>query len=226
VGVDPQESLGSSGGLCAAQDMKRGLFFSLDGLDGAGKSTQCRLLAQWLRSQNRTVVECVDPGGTELGKHLRSLLLEYRGQMALPCEALLFMASRAQLVNDVIRPALEAGSCVVSDRYLLANIFYQGHAGGLEVDLLWKAGQLSTGGLQPDLTMILDLPLEVAVKRRKASADRLESRGDDYFAKVREGFLREAEQHPGRMAVVDASQSPDVVQALLRELAAGFLAVT
>ena len=204
--------------------MKRGLFFSLDGLDGAGKSTQCRLFAAWLRSRGLDVVECVDPGGTELGKHLRALLLEYRGQMALPCEALLFMASRAQLVNEVIRPALDAGSCVVSDRYLLANVVYQGHAGGLDVELLWKAGALSTGGLQPDLTMILDLPLEAAATRRKPTLDRMESRSDDFHAKVRAGFLAEAQKHADRMAVVDALQPPEVVQALLRELAEAALA--
>ncbi len=198
--------------------MKHGLFISLDGLDGAGKSTQCRLLADWLRARKHSVVECVDPGGTDLGKHLRTLLLDYRGQMALPCEALLFMASRAQLVNEVIRPSLEAGRCVITDRYLLANVVYQGHAGGLDVDLLWKAGELSTGGLQPDLTLVLDLPLEAAATRRKATLDRMESRGDDYHAKVRAGFLAEAARQPERTVVVDASQPPDVVQAVLREI--------
>src|SRR5690349_20702929 len=112
----------------------------LDGLDGAGKSTQCRLLAQWLRSHGWPVTECSDPGGTALGAELRGLLLGFRGAMSLPCEALLFMASRAQLVAEVIQPALAAGHAVLSDRFLLANVVYQGHAGGLEPARLWEIG--------------------------------------------------------------------------------------
>src|ERR1700726_2574713 len=114
------------------------LFLSLDGLDGTGKSTQCRLLCDWLRQQGREVTACVDPGGTALGERLREILLHHRGTMEPAAEALMFMASRAQLVAEVIRPALAQGQIVVSDRYLLANVVYQGHAGGLDVDLLWQ----------------------------------------------------------------------------------------
>src|ERR1043166_374242 len=112
-------------------------FISLDGLDGAGKSTQCRLLAAWLRQQGCAVTECHDPGGTPLGTEIRALLLHHRRSMSSLCEALLFMASRAQLVEEVIRPALAAGQIVISDRYLLANVVYQGHAGGLDPQMLW-----------------------------------------------------------------------------------------
>ena len=155
--------------------MSRGLFFSLDGLDGTGKSTQCRLLADWLRSQGRRVVTCIDPGGTAAGEVLRSLLLEQRGELTLPCEAFLFMASRAQLVAEVIGPALADGQVVVSDRFLLANVVYQGHAGGLDPAELWKMGELATGGVEPDLTVVLDLPVDVARQRRGRPADRLEA---------------------------------------------------
>src|SRR5271154_6577087 len=116
---------------------KRPLFLSLDGLDGTGKSTQCRLLIEWLGGEGREVVSCIDPGGTALGQELRQILLSKRRPLARECEALLFMASRAELVAEVIRPALELGKIVVSDRFLLANVVYQGHAGGLDVDLLW-----------------------------------------------------------------------------------------
>jgi dTMP kinase len=118
--------------------MTRGLFLSLDGLDGTGKSTQCRLLADWLRERGRTVVTSVDPGGTPVGDRLRQLIFHPEQALNVTCEALLFMASRAQLVNDVIRPALTAGSDVVTDRFLLANVVYQGHAGGLDPDELWQ----------------------------------------------------------------------------------------
>jgi dTMP kinase len=199
-------------------------FISLDGLDGAGKSTQCRLLAEWLRGLGWRAVECADPGGTALGDQLRTLLLTYRGAMALPCEALLFMASRAQLVTELIRPALVAGSAVVCDRFLLANVVYQGHAGGLDPERLWEVGRFATGGLEPDVTLVLDLPLEESLARRKQSADRLESRGLDYHARVRDGFLAEARRRPDRIRVVDASGPVPVVQELLRREVRDFVA--
>jgi dTMP kinase len=193
-----------------------GLFISLDGVDGAGKSTQCRLLADWLSEKGREVAICHDPGGTALGQNLREILLHYRGAMSLTAEALLFMASRAQLVGEVIRPALAAGQIVICDRFLLANVVYQGHAGGLDPGQLWSVGLFATSGLEPDLTFVLDLPLEIAFARRKQSADRLESRGIDYFARVRAGFLTEAERRPERFCVVDAALSVDSVQEKLR----------
>jgi dTMP kinase len=200
--------------------MKRPLFLSLDGLDGAGKSTQCRRLVEWIRAQGKEVVTCVDPGGTPLGQELRQIVLSHKRELALSCEALLFMASRAQLVEEVIRPALAAGKVVVSDRFLLANVVYQGHAGGLDVDLLWQVGKLSTGGLQPDATFILDMPLELALARRGRPADRLESRSLDYHERVRQGFLTEAKRRPERIHVIDARPGVDQVQeALRREVA-------
>jgi dTMP kinase len=197
--------------------MTRGsLFLSLDGLDGTGKSTQCRLLADWLRRQGREVVACVDPGGTPLGQELRQIVLAPGRHLAPACEALLFMASRAQLVAEVIRPALAAGSVVVCDRFLLANVVYQGHAGLLDVDLLWQVGRLSTSGLEPDRTFVLDLPLEEALARRGRAADRMESRPLDYHQRVREGFLAEARRRPERISVIDARPGINEVQAALR----------
>jgi dTMP kinase len=196
--------------------MKRPPFISLDGLDGAGKSTQCRLLAQWLREKGRAVLECADPGGTQVGDVLRDILLDKRQHLSLPCEALLFMASRAQLVAEIIRPALEAGTAVISDRFLLANVVYQGHAGGLDPRRLWDVGLLATGGLEPDLTFVLDVPVEQATLRRKPHSDRLESRDQDYHRRVREGFLAEAEQRPDKIIVVDATLPTETVQLEIR----------
>src|SRR5437763_11195080 len=155
-------------------------FVSLDGIDGTGKSTQCRLLAEWLRGRGLTVIECADPGGTPLGDLLRDLLLDHRREMTLPCEAFLFMASLAELVARVLRPTLDAGGAAVADRFLLANVAYQGYGGGLDVDELWRMGRLATGGLEPDLTIVLDLPLDVAFARRGRAADRMESRAREY----------------------------------------------
>jgi dTMP kinase len=202
----------------------RAPFISLDGLDGTGKSTQCRLLADWLRRQGHAVTECTDPGGTAIGDVIRDLLLDRRREMTLPCEAFLFMASRAQLTAEVIRPALDAGHIVLSDRYLLANVVYQGHAGGLDPNLLWEIGKLATGGLEPDLTMVLDLPIETAIGRLGRPADRMESRESSYHARVRSGFLAEAQRRPDLIRVIDAGQPVAVVQQRIQEEVAGVLA--
>jgi dTMP kinase len=205
--------------------MTRGLFFSLDGIDGTGKSTQCRLLADFLRGRGFDVVQCVDPGGTAIGATLREMVLHHRGEMAPACEAFLFMASRAQLVTEIIRPALESGRTVVCDRYLLANVVYQGHAGGLDVEQLWDIGRLATGGLEPDLTIVLDLPLEVALSRRNRAPDRMESRTRDYHQRVREGFKIEAQRRSDRIHVIDAGPAVEVVHEHIRKEVERVLAV-
>jgi dTMP kinase len=204
--------------------MVRPLFLSLDGLDGTGKTTHCRLLADWLRARGHAVTACADPGGTPMGETIRALLLDRRREMTVACEALLFMACRAELTAEVIRPALDAGRAVVCDRFLLANVAYQGYAGGLEPDLLWAIGRLATGGLEPDLTLILDLPVEAAKSRRQGSGDRFESRDAAYQARVREGFLAEARRRPDRLRVVDAAQPIPVVQQRICEEVARVLA--
>jgi dTMP kinase len=183
----------------------------MDGLDGSGKSTQCRLLADWLRSRGHGVTECADPGGTPLGDVIRDLLLDGRREMTLASEAFLFMASRAQLTAEIIRPALERGEIVISDRYLLANVVYQGHAGGLDPELLWQMGRLATGGLEPDLTFVLDVAVEIARARRSRPSDRIESRGTAFASRVGEAFLLEAKQHAETIHVIDANRSAEQV---------------
>jgi dTMP kinase len=204
----------------------RGTFLALDGPDGCGKTTQAARLADWLRARGREVVTCRDPAGTALGERLRAILLDRdrdrdRGavQPSPRAEMLLFMAGRAQLVDEVIRPALGAGKTVVSDRFLLANLVYQGYAGGLPVEEIGRVGRASTGGLLPDLTLLLDVPTEVARARVGGSRDRIEDRPEDYHRQVRIGFLRAAEkvragdcpEYPAPIVVVDASAEPDAV---------------
>ena len=188
------------------------MFLSLDGLDGSGKSTQLLRLAERLRAAGRTVTTCVDPGGTDLGAKVRDILLFGRQtQMSLRAEALLFMASRAELVERVIAPALARGDIVLSDRYLLANVVYQGHAGGLDPAELWQLGVFSTNGIEPGLTLILDLPVAVARSRQSPTRDRMESRDDWYFQRVRDGFLLEAKRKPELHRVIDATADADAV---------------
>jgi dTMP kinase len=184
--------------------MTKGMFVSMDGLDGCGKSTQVKILANRLGDLGIKTTTCVDPGGTEVGKMLREILLHNKTHIATRCEALLFMASRAQLVEQVIVPALAKGEVVISDRYLFANIVYQGYAGGLDIDQLWQTGLLSTGGLIPDITFLLDLPVSVSRLRVGKPSDRMEQRSDEYFEKVRRGFLKEAESGRQNVIVVDA----------------------
>lgn len=198
------------------------MFVSLDGLDGSGKSTQLVRLAERLRAAGRAVTTCVDPGGTELGAKVREILLFGRQTaMSLRAEALLFMASRAELVERVIAPALARGETVLSDRYLLANVVYQGHAGGLDPAELWQLGAFSTAGLEPDLTLILDVPVSVARSRQAPTRDRMESRDDAYFQRVRDGFLLEAKRRPDRYRVIDATADAETVQEQVWKAVAG-----
>jgi len=200
------------------------MFFSIDGGDGVGKTTQVGLLVQWLRGRGYDVAACRDPGSSRLGEAVRDLVLN-RHDLAIDrlAEMLLYMAARAQLTGELIRPALDAGRVVVSDRYLLANVVYQGYAGGLDVDTLWEVGRIATGGLLPDLTIVLDLPAEVAAGRIERELDRMEQQGDAFHARVRQGFLVEAARQPDRIAVVDASQPVDRVQAAIRQAAESVL---
>lgn len=196
------------------------MFFSLDGVDGTGKSTQVRLFAQWLETKGHDVVACRDPGSTELGESLRRIVLEHH-TMPVHCrsEMLIYMAARAQLVEQVIRPAIQAGRTVVSDRFLLANVVYQGHAGGLSAEQIWEVGRVATGAVMPDLTFVLDMDVSQASSRRNDLPDRMESRGSDYLQRVRDGYLTEAARHPESMIVIDASADMDTVRHAI-ELAA------
>jgi dTMP kinase len=194
-----------------------GHFLSLDGPDGGGKTTQLAQLADWLRGRGREVITCRDPGGTPIGDRIRALLLDRQSAMTMMCEALLYVASRAELVAQVIRPALERGALVLADRFGLANVVYQGHAGGLDPGQVWELSRMATDGLLPEHTWVLDVPPAAAAARRRRPADRLESRGLAFEERVRAGFLAEAARNPTTMTVVDATPPAAAVQAVLRE---------
>ena len=197
--------------------MTRGRFIVLDGIDGAGKSTQIARLADWLRSRGLAVTTCRDPGSTAAGDAVRAILLDRHDlHLAPTAEMLLYMAARAQLVAEVVSPALDRGDWVVSDRYLLANVVYQGHAGGLDPDVVRQVGAVATGGVMPDLVVVLDVDLETAAARLTRPLDKLENRGDDYRRRLREGFRTEAARDPARIAVVDAADTIDEVAARIR----------
>lgn len=205
--------------------MQSPVFLSFDGVDGTGKSTQVRLLVDWLRELGLPVTHCIDPGGTDLGTRLREILLHGRQHdMNTRAEALLFMASRAELVEKVIRPALARGEIVVSDRYLMANVVYQGHAGGLPPEQLRSIGLFATGGLLPDHTIVFDLPTEVAIQRRGRDADRMERKGTAYLDRVRRGFQIEAAALGNRATLLDASPEIEAIRQQVRAIVRSVLA--
>lgn len=184
------------------------MFITLDGIDGGGKSTQLAMLSDWLKSQGHRVLNFRDPGTTALGNAVREILLHREDiPLANTTEMLLYMAARAQLVAENIRPALESGAVVLCDRFLLANVVYQGSAGGVDIEALWQVGRVATGGCMPDVTVVLDIDPKLASERIQRGQDRLEKRGIEYFRKVRQGFLEQLPRCGGVTGVVDADQS-------------------
>lgn len=200
------------------------MFIAIEGADGTGKTTQVDRLCRWLEREGHNVVRCRDPGGTALGETVRDILLHKQTISVDPrTEALLYMASRAQLVAEIIRPAIESRAIVVSDRFLLSNIAYQGYGFGLSVESLRQIGQFATGGIWPDVTFILDMPVAEALQRIQRSPDRLESRGIEYLERVRDGFLQEASRLADRVTVVRADRDPDEVEAAIRRIVQAYL---
>lgn len=200
------------------------MFIALEGGDGVGKSTQISLLREWLEAKGRRVTFCREPGSTGLGEKVRELLLFQREiGICRMSELLLFMTARAQVVNEVIRPALDRGDAVIADRFLLSSIVYQGYGGELDVEEIRHLGKIASGGILPDLNLILDLPLEAAKTRRKGTPDRLESEADAFHERVREGFLTEARLYPEQNIVISADQPIDAVQQAIRSAVCSIL---
>ena len=193
-----------------------GRFVVFDGPDGSGKSTQFRRFADLCRTGGLTVSEVREPGGTAIGERIREILLDpIHAEMAMNCEMLLYMASRAQLMQERILPSLSAGHLVLGDRFTSSTLAYQGSAGGLPLDGIMAVGKVAAENHQPDLTVIFDVDETVAAKRLSANLDRIEQRPAEFHRKVRGGFLQQAKDYPGRYAVIDASREPDAVFAEL-----------
>jgi dTMP kinase len=192
------------------------MFIVFEGVDGTGKTTQLHRCREWLEDAGHPVLACRDPGSTGLGDRLRSVLLE-RSEIGIGivAEMFLFMAARAQLVEEVIRPALERRQVVLCDRFLLSTVVYQGRAGELDPDLIWQIGKTATGGLEPDLTLVFDLPIETVLKRIGDHGDRVESRGLEYLTAVQRGFLAESALRKN-VEVIDASGTPAEIHEQVR----------
>jgi len=206
-----------------------GRFITLEGGDGAGKTTQAELLTMWLQEHGETVLRTREPGGTELGLRIREIVLHERGHIAPRAEALLYAADRAHHVETVVRPAVARGEVVLQDRYIDSSVAYQGVARGLGADHIRSVSDWAADGLVPDLTILLDLDVTVGRARVAAARgdtfDRLESEAAAFHESVRQAFLAMAAAEPERFLVVDAAGTPEAVQASIRAAVAPLVGV-
>ncbi|MCH7580635.1 MAG: dTMP kinase [Chloroflexi bacterium] len=193
-----------------------GLFITLEGGEGAGKSTQSKALAAALSGQGREVVSTREPGSTPLGDRLREILLGIDSELDPLAEAMLFAAARAELVSTVIKPALDLGDFVICDRYSDSTVAYQGYARGVDLMSIGQLNQIATGGLVSDLAVLLDLPVAEGL-RRSGDSDRFKSEDAAFHERVRAGYLALAEHDAERWLVVDATQPPETVTATILE---------
>lgn len=204
--------------------MSAGLFITLEGGDGVGKSTQAALLEEWLTAQGRTVVRTREPGGTAFGVEVREIVLHHRGDIAPRAEALLYAADRAHHIATLVRPALERGEVVLQDRYLDSSVAYQGAGRVLDAQQIRDLSLWAAEGLLPDLTILLDLDEDTARARldtARTRYDRLEAERSDFHARVRSAYLDLAAAEPERFLVVEAARPVDEIAAEIRERLAG-----
>ena len=197
------------------------MFITLEGPEGGGKSTQLPLLAEFLCQQGFSVCTTREPGGTEIGNQVREVLMKMANTAMNPrTETLLFLAARAQLVEEVIRPHLLRGDLVISDRYGDSTLAYQGYGHGNDLNTIRQLLDFAPGGLQPNLTLLLDLDVEQGLsrKQRKGEWNRLDAYTVAFHHRVRAGYLELASQEPERWVVLDASRPPEQVQADLRRI--------
>ena len=203
-----------------------GLFITLEGGDGSGKTTQAERLGEWLADQGRTIVRTREPGGTEVGVEVREIVLHHRGDITPRAEALLYAADRAHHVATVVRPALERGEVVLQDRYIDSSVAYQGAGRVLDPEAVRRLSEWATEGLRPDLTILLDLDAEAARGRldeARTRYDRLEAEASDFHDRVRSAYLVLAASEPERFLVVDAALPVDEIAAAIRARVAGLL---
>ena len=198
--------------------MTKGLFITFEGGDGCGKTTQIKLLDEYLRNKGYKTLITREPGSKGLGEKVREILLNYDGDVSPVCESFLFLADRAQNVDCLIKPALEEGTIVICDRHTDSSVAYQGYGRGLDIDRIKKLNSIATSGLSPDLTIVLDVDVETSQKRVGAEKDRMESAGIEFFERVRQGYLEIAKQEPERVKVVDSTKTINEIHKEILEL--------
>ena len=200
--------------------MTKGLFITFEGGDGCGKTTQIKLLDEYLRAKGYETLLTREPGSKGLGIKLREILLNYDGEVSPTAESFLFLADRAQHVDCIIKPALKKGVIVLCDRHTDSTVAYQGYGRGLDLEQIHKLNSIATSGLKPDLTIVLDVDVETSQKRVGSEKDRMESAGVEFFERVRKGFLEIAQKEPERVKVVDSTQTIEEIHNQILELVA------
>lgn len=202
----------------------KGTFITFEGCEGAGKSTQIRLLSQYLAERGKECVVTREPGGSGISEAIRAVILDGKNTaMTDECEALLYAAARAQHLSDTVLPALEAGKTVLCDRYLFSSFAYQGYGRGLDMDFLRAVNSFALQGHMPDITLFLDIPPRSAFERKHGADrnDRIEQAGEAFHARVYQGYLRLAEEYPGQIVRVDCSGTKFETNEKIRALLAG-----
>jgi len=202
----------------------KGKFITFEGSEGCGKSTQSKLIYDYLKSKGYPVVYLREPGGVRVSEKIRGILLDPKSQMNPVCETLLYMAARAQVVQEVIKPAILKGRIVICDRFLDSTLAYQGYGLGIDIKFIKITGEFVSLGIKPDLTIFLDLPVKKGLKYRHLVKDRIEERSLAYHLRVRNGYLKLAAQEPKRIKIVKVEKDKAVTRVKIRELVDKFLA--
>lgn len=184
----------------------KGIFISFEGADGSGKTTQVKLVSEYLKQKNKDFIATRDPGGTELGRTIRKILLNSTEHIYPTCELFLYLADRAQHIDEKILPALKENKIVLCDRFIDSTLAYQGYARKLDKNIINQLNEIVTHSLNPDITILFDVDTNIAIKRIGQKKDRLESENSDFHQKVRQGYLKLAQKFPERIKVINANQ--------------------
>ncbi len=193
------------------ENNKKGLFITFEGIDGCGKTTQIELLEKYLNSKNYKTIVTLEPGSTQIGKKLRQILLHHEGFVSDRAELFMYLADRAQHIEEIVMPNINNGKIVLCDRHTDSTLAYQGYARGGNIEQLQILNSIATSDLKPDITFLFDIDIQTAQKRLGAIKDRLEASGYDFYQKVRNGYLSLSKKFPERIKVIDASLTPEDV---------------
>lgn len=201
-----------------------GKFITFEGSEGSGKSTQAAMVCEYLKEKKLRVELVREPGGVKISEAIREILLDVSNSaMTRECETLLYMAARAQLVNEVLKPALDNGTIILCDRFLDSTVAYQGYGNGVAIDFIKEVGRVATQGLQPDLTFLFDIEPEKGLSRTGRTKDRIEKRPLAYHEKVRLGYLKLAKEEPARIKIIKVNKSKEEIFAVVKSFVDDFL---
>ena len=203
--------------------MTHGLFITFEGPDGCGKTTQMKLLAEYLEKRGKEVVLTREPGGKGLGEKVREILLNYDGEVSSNCESFLFLADRAQHIDTIIKPAIDKGVIVLCDRHTDSTVAYQGYGRQLDLEQIYQLNKIATNGIIPDITFILDIDIDTSLQRIGKGRDRMENSGREFFERVRKGYIEISEKEPQRVKLLQGNSPIKDIQNKISDYVQGLL---